>query len=184
MRSFIAVPTIREIQNKIAAIQAELISSAADVKWESSDKFHITLKFLGEVETSTLEIISATVMDIIHRFPPLEICYESLGVFPNFNNPRIVWMGARKNQNISNLQAQVEDACEQCGIPKEERAFHPHITLGRVKGSRNIVRLTEAIKSCNFDPMETTCSEIVLMKSDIRPSGSLYTKVHSFPFQT
>ena len=73
--------------------------------------------------------------------------------------------------------------CVEFGFPKEDRLFHPHITLGRVKETRNVVRLTEAIKTITFEPIETFCSEILLMKSELHPSGSIYTILKSFPLQ-
>jgi 2'-5' RNA ligase len=98
--------------------------------------------------------------------------------------PRVVWIGIKSDQTVLDLQAMVGRLCGEFGFPMEDRTFHPHITLGRVKETRNVVRLTEAIKTITFEPIEMHCSEIVLMKSELHPSGSIYTMLKSFPLHT
>jgi 2'-5' RNA ligase len=95
----------------------------------------------------------------------------------------VIWIGIKSNQVVLDLQSGVERVCSEFGFQKEERAFHPHITFGRVKGTHNLARLTEAIKTITFEPMQSRCSELLLMKSDLQPSGSIYTILKSFPLQ-
>jgi RNA 2',3'-cyclic 3'-phosphodiesterase len=184
LRTFIALPTSSEAQGTIARIQASLKESQAGVKWESQDKFHITMVFLGNVEQSKLELLSTALARSVQQFQPFTISYASLGAFPNIHTPRIIWIGIRNNPVVLDLQATVQRICEEFSFPKEDRAFHPHITLGRVKESRNLSRLTEAIKTITFEPIETRCSNLLLMKSELHPSGSLYTILKSFPLYT
>ena len=184
IRTFIALPTQSNAQQAIAEIQTKLKATQADVKWESQDKFHITLVFLGNVEQSKLELLSTALEKSVQQFPSFTITYESIGAFPNIHNPRVVWIGIKTNQTVLDLQAIAERVCAEFGFPKEDRVFHPHITLGRVKETRNLVRLTEAIKTITFEPIETICSEILLMKSELHPSGSIYTILKSFPLHT
>jgi RNA 2',3'-cyclic 3'-phosphodiesterase len=183
MRTFIALPTSTIIQQLMADVQSRLKAAQADVKWESQDKFHITLKFLGDTEQSKIELLTSALSKIAKQLPTLEITYDSLGVFPNLHNPRVVWLGTQSNQAILDLQSAVEKTCMDFGFHKEERAFHPHITFGRVKGIHNLARLTDAIKTITFEPMQSRCSEVLLMKSDLRPSGSIYTILKSIPLQ-
>jgi 2'-5' RNA ligase len=184
IRSFIALPTQLNAQQAIAGVQTHLKATQAAVKWESQDKFHITLVFLGNGEQSKLELLSTALVKSVQQFPPCTITYESLGAFPNVHTPRVVWIGIKTNQTVLDLQVETERLCAEFGFPKEDRKFHPHITLGRVKESRNLVRLTEAIKTITFEPIETFCSEILLMKSELHPSGSIYTILKSFPLHT
>lgn len=183
IRTFIALPASTEIQQQMAAVQSQLKATQADVKWDLQDKFHITLKFLGDVELSNIESLSSALAGMVKQFPVFEITYDALGAFPNLHNPRVIWIGTKANQVVLNLQSGVERVCSDFGFQKEERVFHPHITFGRVKGTRNLARLTEAIKTITFEPMQSRCSELLLMKSDLRPSGSIYTILKSFPLQ-
>jgi RNA 2',3'-cyclic 3'-phosphodiesterase len=183
IRTFIALPALSNVQQQMAVVQSELKATQADVKWELQDKFHITLKFLGDIEQSKIESLASPLADLVNQFPAFEIIYTTLGVFPNLHNPRVIWIGTKSNQVVIDLQSGVEKVCSNFGFQKEERTFHPHITFGRVKGTRNLARLTEAIKTITFEPMQSRCSELLLMKSDLRPSGSIYTILKSFPLQ-
>jgi 2'-5' RNA ligase len=183
IRTFIAAPTSPEIQQKMTAIQSELRAAQADVKWDSQDKFHITLKFLGNIEETRIESLSQPLANCMMSSPVFEISFQSLGAFPNTHNPHVVWIGTAHNQAIFDLQSRIEEECLKFGFPKEDRAFHPHITLGRIKGMRNLVRLTEAIKTITFEPMQSRCTEVLLMKSELRPGGSIYTILKSFSLQ-
>jgi RNA 2',3'-cyclic 3'-phosphodiesterase len=184
VRTFIALPMQAQAQQAVADIQARLKETHTDVKWESQDKFHITLVFLGNVEQSKLELLSTALAKSVQQVPCFTITYESIGAFPTLHHPRVVWIGIRPNQTVLDLQADAEHICAGFGFPKEDRTFHPHITLGRVKETRSIDRLTEAIKTITFEPIETRCSEILVMKSELHPSGSLYTILKSFPLHT
>ena len=183
IRTFIALPASSDVQQQMAVVQSELKASQADVKWDLQHKFHITLKFLGGVELSNIESLSSALAGMVKQFPAFEITYNSLGAFPNLHNPRVIWIGTKSDQVVLDLQSGVERVCSDFGFQKEERAFHPHITFGRVKGTRNLACLTEAIKTITFEPMQSRCSELLLMKSDLRPSGSIYTILKSFPLQ-
>ena len=184
IRTFIALPTPSIAQQAMTEIQMKLKETKADVKWESQNKFHITLVFLGNVEHSILELLSTALAKSIQQFSSFTIVYESIGAFPNIQNPRVFWIGIKSNQTVLDLQAMAGRICVEFGFPKEDRLFHPHITLGRVKETRNVVRLTEAIKTITFEPIETLCSEILLMKSELHPSGSIYTILKSLPLHT
>jgi 2'-5' RNA ligase len=184
IRTFIALPSSTEVQQKMVAIQSELRATQADVKRDSQDKFHITLKFLGNTEESKIEPLSEALANCVKSSSVFEFSYQSLGAFPNIQNPRVVWIGTVHNRAVLDLQSGIEQVCLKFGFPKEDRAFHPHITLGRIKGSRNQVRLTEAIKTITFEPMQSRCTEVLLMKSDLRPGGSIYTILKSFSLQT
>jgi RNA 2',3'-cyclic 3'-phosphodiesterase len=181
IRTFISLPANLDVQQSMSVLQSKLKKAEADVKWDSSDKFHVTLKFLGNVELSKIELLSVALSKSLQQFPAFDIAYDSISAFPNSQNPRIVWIGVKSNPIIQDIQKNVEEICERFEFPKEDRNFHPHITLGRVKGNRYLARLTEAIKTITFEPIESQCSEVLLMKSDLHPSGSIYTILKSFP---
>jgi RNA 2',3'-cyclic 3'-phosphodiesterase len=181
IRAFIALPSSTDIQQRMAAIQSELQAAQADVKWDLSDKFHITMKFLGDIEQSTLEVLSSAIARTVQQFPVFDIIFDSLGAFPHLHSPRVIWIGTKFCQSVLDLHSAVEQVCFEFGFRKEGRPFHAHCTFGRVKGTRNLPRLTEAIKTVTFEPMQLRCSEVHLMKSNLRQSGSIYTTVKTFP---
>lgn len=184
IRTFIALPASPSIQQSIATVQLQLQEVQATVKWETSDQFHITLKFLGDVETNRIETLTKALYHTLDSFSQFDITYEGIGAFPDIQHPRIVWIGIQNNPAILAIQQAVEQTCEELGFPKETRAFHPHITLGRVRGTNNIHRLTDAIKTSIFEPIQIHCPEVLLMKSDLHPDGAIYTKLESFLLHT
>ncbi|MGB2869311.1 MAG: RNA 2',3'-cyclic phosphodiesterase [Bacteroidota bacterium] len=183
IRCFIALPTSEEVRKQIAAVQRRLVETQAEVKWDAPEKFHITLKFLGNVETSVADLLGEALEHRVSSIPPFDIEYANTGAFPNELHPNVLWIGAHADENILRVNTLVEDVCSEFGFTKEQRSFHPHITLGRVKGGRNLRRLTEELKSITFEPIRSRCSHILLVKSDLKPTGSVYTTLKSIPFK-
>ncbi len=183
IRSFVALPSSQALRSALQKVQSELKEEQADVKWDSPDKFHITLKFLGGVSPQALSALSDSLMQAITAFPVFTLTYNLVSAFPDLVHPRVLWVGAQGSEALASLQNEVERTCEQFGFSREDRRFHPHITLGRVKGSRNLPRLTARAKSITFEPITTDCSEVLLMKSDLRATGSVYTTLKSFPLK-
>ena len=181
MRAFIAIPISPEVREEIASLQAQLIASDSAVKWEAHEKFHITLKFLGDTDAAQLNALANALKKSIGSSPSFEMAYISLGGFPNADRPRVVWIGAKENEHIHYLQQQVEQACVSLGFAKEDHPFHAHITLGRVKGNRNLDRLTARLKSITFQPLMARCTEVRIMRSELKPTGSVHTLLNSIP---
>ncbi|HEY6951532.1 MAG TPA: RNA 2',3'-cyclic phosphodiesterase [Bacteroidota bacterium] len=181
IRSFIALPSPVELKTVLGGLQQRLMAEKADVKWDSPDKFHITLKFLGNADPGRLDELSESLSAVASGIGAFSLIYSSLGAFPDLVHPRVVWAGAELCEPLSQLQRQVETHCRRLGFQEETRTFHPHITLGRVKGTTNLGRLTAKLKSITFEPLQTNCRDILLIKSDLRPAGSVYTTLKSFP---
>ncbi len=183
IRAFVALPSSSELNSRLSSLQHQLMEEKADVKWDTPDKFHITLKFLGNVDPSKLAELTdslATASSLVAEF---SLVYASIGAFPDMIHPKIIWAGTDLNQSLIVLQRQIDLTCERLGFPREPRGFHPHITLGRVKGSTNLNRLTARVKSSILDPITIHCSEILLIRSDLHPAGSVYTTLNSFPLK-
>ena len=182
-RAFIALPVSGEAAASISAVQSSLRQPDGSVRWESPDKFHITLKFLGTTDNDLLDRTARTLESIARTTPRFTLVYSCAGAFPSCHRPRVIWIGTENNPVLITLQKAVEQACFTAGFPPEEHAFHPHITLGRVEDGNLNRCLTEAIKTCTFEPIHSGCTEIVLMKSELHRTGSIYTKLKSFYFQ-
>jgi 2'-5' RNA ligase len=183
IRSFVALPSSQALRSALHAVQSELKEAQADVKWDSPDKFHITLKFLGNVPPETLSALSDSLARAVPAFESFSLTYDRIGAFPDLVHPRVLWVGAQSSEALVLLQMEVERVCEQFKFAREPRDFHPHITLGRVKGSGNLARLTARAKSITFESVTTDCSEVLLIQSDLRATGSVYTTLKSFPLK-
>jgi len=181
IRCFIAVPTPPQVLNRIAEVITNLQSISSDVKWEHTEKLHITLKFLGATEETDVQMLARRLEEKAGRISLFQYAYEGIGAFPSLDRPRVYWIGTSKNLALVQLHRDVEEVTRTFSIADDERPFHPHVTIGRVKGSRGINLLTASAKTLTFEPVVAHCSEILLMKSDLHPTGSRYSVLSHIP---
>ncbi len=180
VRSFIAVPIPGMVQKQARLIQGRLQAVGGDVKWVDPSQIHITLKFLGGVESALLDALKEAVTAAIHVQPPFSLRLSGLGTFPSTGVPRVIWaaIGGELHRLLS-LQKEVEAALVEKGFPPEERSFSPHVTLGRVRSPRNIAQLKGLLRSMEgVDLGEFPVAEVLVMKSELLPSGPRYTVLH------
>ena len=182
IRTFIAFETPPSIREKISSIQSTLREADADVRWESEDKFHITIKFLGDVEEQRLPTVVSLTEQCCADCSPFEVVYRGLGAFPNTHQPKVVWIGCdNRDGTLEKLKISLDRELAVEGFEIERRAFHPHLTLGRVKSLRGIRNLTPIIENLTFEPQSSKITDIVVMKSRLQPQGAVYTvlkKIH------
>jgi|APLow6443716910_1056828.scaffolds.fasta_scaffold81381_2 RNA 2',3'-cyclic 3'-phosphodiesterase len=175
IRAFVALPATAAVQQQLIKIRSELERADADVKWDDAEKYHITLKFMGDVDEALIPSLEELLRRSFVERRAFAYVYAGLGVFPNAREPRVVWVGVSEGDKINALQSTIEDACFRIGLPRENRPFHPHITLGRVKGQRNRARLIEGINTVTFEPISTFCSSVQIIRSELHREGSRYT---------
>lgn len=181
-RLFIAIPTPAHLRESITRALAPLRQTRADVRWEEASKLHCTLKFLGPTPSAILPALEETLSSAARGSNVPNIIYRGIGGFPSLRDPRVLWIGMHESAGtLATLQASVEEGCAALGLPREERAFHPHVTLGRVKSLKNIQELLEMVETVTFESPATSVGTLTLIRSDLRPSGSVYTVLREFP---
>lgn len=179
MRTFIAIELPQEIKNKLAEIQEELKKSAADVKWVEPANIHLTLKFLGEIDDKKQEKIIEIIEDASSKREPFKIEILSVGAFPKIDFPRVIWVDTSQGKDqVKEIALELEEKIAKLGIPKEERSFQSHITLGRVRSGLNKAGLVQELKKLIASGIkEETAFEvtkITLFKSTLTPKGPVY----------
>jgi 2'-5' RNA ligase len=183
IRSFIAIDLPEATRHTLAAVQEHLKQSGAGVRWVKPSSIHLTLKFLGNIQAAQVEDIALAVAQEIRDQPPITLGAAGLGAFPSRRKPRVLWIGMEGEvQRLNGIQARLENALEPLGFDREKRPFRPHLTIGRVKDRRRLQSLIDAmaeLKIPEFDSFDVT--EIILYKSDLRPTGAIYTKLHRMP---
>ena len=176
LRTFIAFDTPPDVKAEMRDLQEQLKTSRVDVRWETIDKFHATIKFLGDVDQALLPKITAICSSIIEQSLQFEISYQSLGCFPNKKQPRVLWIGCvNEDGRLESLKNLLDDALLPLGFEIEDRKFRPHITLGRVKSFSNINNLLPMLENLTFEPRKVLIQHIELMKSTLRQEGSMYS---------
>jgi len=177
IRSFLAIELPKSILRKIEEVQGDLRLTHADVRWVNYEKIHLTLKFFGNIEESRIDPIFKSIEEPIRSTLPFSLKVRGVGAFPNLKNPRVIWMGLVEGREVLiSFQKQIEIQLEKIGFQPEDRPFHPHLTLGRMKSSRGkeeLVRRMEKHKEEEFGDFQV--ERMVLFKSDLKPSGPVYT---------
>jgi len=177
IRSFLAIELPNPILKEIEEVQGDLKSTHADVRWVNPEKIHLTLKFFGNIEELRIDPIFKTIEEVIQNTPPFSLRVRGVGAFPHLKNPRVIWMGlVDGRETLISFQKQIETLLEEIGFQPEDRPFHPHLTLGRMKSSRGkeeLVRRVEKFKEEEFGTFQV--ERVVLFKSDLKPTGPIYT---------
>jgi 2'-5' RNA ligase len=186
IRTFIALPTTEEVQQRLGEVRRALERANAEVKWDDAAKYHITLRFIGDIDESLIPSLEESLHSNLIALKSFSYAFAGLGVFPNEREPKVVWAGVDDARYIAVLQSRVEQSCSMMGLSAERRPFHPHITLGRMKGPRNRARLIEGINTVTFERISAVCNSVQIIKSDLRPEGSHYTilKTITLPIQS
>lgn len=184
IRTFVAVELDDLLRRKIADVRTQLERDRAAryVKWVAVDSIHITLKFLGDVESGKLSELQRAIATACEGTPPFTLTLVGVGTFPNTRRPNIVWVGAEGQIEIATrLAERINDACAVHGYAREARPFTPHLTIGRVKrdASPNDRRfIGEMIDRAQVEKLgELRVDHVSVMKSELRPTGSVYTRL-------
>ena len=189
LRAFIAVelpPEIHKaIESETATLRAALDSSL--VRWVPTSNIHLTLKFLGGVSPANVELLTQMLSVEVNQYESFTIKFEGLGAFPNPRRPRVIWIGIQAPTDFEALQHGIEAAAATLGYPAEKRPFSPHLTIGRVKqhaGPAGMQKIRNALEEMEVGALGTVQANAVhLFKSDLKPTGAVYTRLFSAPLK-
>jgi 2'-5' RNA ligase len=133
VRLFFAIELDDAVRASLDHALAPLRAAEPALAWVRSEKLHLTMKFLGDVEAGDAERLSIAVSEMAVRHRPFELTLGGVGAFPNFRRARVVWMGVASEAKLELLHHDLELACADAGFEVEGRPFRPHITLARVR---------------------------------------------------
>jgi 2'-5' RNA ligase len=185
LRLFIAAETPPGIQSALAGIRDALKPAGGDVRWEKTDKLQITLRFLGDTDPKLLRDFVPMLEGVAARRRPIGVRYSGIGCFPHREDPRVLWVGVEDpDGELAQLQREIEQGCTRIGVSPEPKPFHAHVTIGRVKGRRNLGSLLAMMESATFQSLSAPLGSICLMKSELQPGGSVYSTLNQFFFRT
>jgi len=192
MRLFVALDIDQSIRERIMHFLQGLQTFAPDARWTKQESMHVTLKFIGEQPDVALGSIKQSMSGITGK--ATEISFHSYGFFPTAQSARVFWVGIEAGHELSALAAAIDERLSALGIPKESRAFSPHLTLARGAGASGSPRRNRqdrrnptfhllqekltALPTPEFGTM--TAREFFLYQSQLSPRGSKYTKLARF----
>ncbi|MBN2571177.1 MAG: RNA 2',3'-cyclic phosphodiesterase [Ignavibacteriales bacterium] len=178
-RLFIALEVPKEILHQIQTIREDNIDTKYHFRWEPIDKLHFTLKFLGDVDSAFIDKIDQSLSLIVKSYNKFECEFSKFGLFKRNRIPSILWIGLKENQDLYNLANEIENEMYKLGFEKETRKFNAHLTLLRI---RQVVSedIFYNLLDISLPLIKFTTENISLMKSELLPSGSVYTKIKQF----
>jgi len=185
IRAFIAVNLTQDIQHRLDEVIGAYKNHLAGVpiRWVPATNIHLTLKFLGDVSLTNLEILTKILQTEVASHRPFEISVGGSGAFPSPRRPRVIWVGVEAPLELSTVQSGIENAMAHIGYAREEREFSPHLTLGRVSrnaDSQDTRLISKALDTVKVGFLGATCvQEVFLYRSDLQPSGAIYTPIFS-----
>ena len=175
IRAFIAANLDLSVGEEMTKVQSVLQKTKGDIRWVKPRGFHLTFKFLGDIEQAQVAPILQALRQAVKTQPQLRVRTQGLGPFPTLKRPRVFW--ARLNgEGLKELAAKIDAALASLGFPSEGRAFRPHITLGRVRSLNGWDRTLKQVKEyLQYDFGESRIDTVTLYQSDLQPSGAVYT---------
>jgi 2'-5' RNA ligase len=184
LRAFIAVELPIEIRKTVCAATSKLRDEiGALVRWVPIENMHLTLKFLGDVSPANMDMLSQMLRAETDLFKCFELRLNGIGSFPSLKRPRVIYIGIQSPAVLESLQRGIESASRRLGYESEERSFSPHLTIGRVKQNVTATEqqaIRRALEETTIDALGTTrVDSVELFKSDLKPTGSVYTRLYS-----
>jgi RNA 2',3'-cyclic 3'-phosphodiesterase len=182
MRLFIAITPPNYIRQEIVSVMEELKALSRTPRWVRPDRWHVTLKFLGNIDEAQLPQVTAVLKEI-RSSKPLNVRFRGVGSFPQNDLPRVLWVGVDQDGGLSTLAEELAMRFELLAFRRKEPAFVPHITLARINSPEDLedlVRATARLVSYDFGTVRV--SELELFESTLKPSGAEYCSRGTFHF--
>ena len=182
MRAFLGIGLPADVRETIVSAIAQVRGLAAPVAWTAPRNLHITLFFLGETSSERTALVERSMQVVASGIEPFSLTPEGGGAFPGTRNPRILWVGFLEPlELVRQLQQNMESALSEAGFPREDRPFHPHITVGRTRGALPPAwgeRFVQALAGKRFGIVPV--SSFTLYDSRLGQGGAVYTPLCDF----
>ncbi|MDD2497262.1 MAG: RNA 2',3'-cyclic phosphodiesterase [Desulfitobacteriaceae bacterium] len=177
MRAFIAIELNKEIKNNLAQIQTYFRKDYPEIRWVPPQNFHLTLKFLGEVNAGDLQDIKSKLTVISSGFRPFAVRLKGAGFFPGSYNPKVFWAGIIAEPELFIFAEKINSSITQ----GDNKKFSPHITLARFNrkftcGEELLNRIKSQVPE-GWGGMQVGC--VNLMESILRPGGPIYRRIYT-----
>ncbi|MFL6216371.1 MAG: RNA 2',3'-cyclic phosphodiesterase [Blastocatellia bacterium] len=176
IRTFVCIEVPAPIRARIEALQRRLRRNDVPISWVKPANIHLTIKFLGDVAASRIDDVRQAVERACQGIPPFEITVAGAGGFPSARSPRVLWVGLNPMPDeLRKLHSNIEAALEREGFAREAKRFSPHLTMARVRDPFKAKATVEELMAMGFAAETFAASEVIVMRSDLHPSGSIYT---------
>ena len=181
MRLFVALDIPETVRDSLTKLSRQLREVCPAARWARIEGAHLTLKFIGETPPDRAKHVGAALRDL-SATGPIELHFAGLGFFPDSRRPRIFWAGIEAGAALRDLAASIETRIEPLGVPREARAFEPHITLARFDSPKGLDPLRAAVEKLGVPEFGRALAvEFHLYRSVLKRGGAEYTRLASYP---
>ncbi len=186
LRLFVAVQLPDEARRALGLVMREMATHPAGrhVRWVNLDQTHLTLKFLGESPETAVGAVGRALTSAARQVEPFTLALGEVGVFPDRRRPRVIWVGIDAGEHavaLRDLHGGLERELARLGYAADDRAFSPHLTLGRVRQGLRPAELSlvsELLdRSWPVAPTSFEVRSICLVASELRPTGAVHTRL-------
>lgn len=153
-----------------------------NIKWVTPEKWHITLKFLGDTGKNKIPIIQECLKFVQQQFTPFDIYFTSIGGFPDLNYPRVLYLGLKNKQPAVRIYNSLADMLAKKGFTKEDKSYIPHLTFARSRNrtdNKMLGRKVKEVTGKHFLRIFMRAKKISLIKSELHSSGPKYVNLYS-----
>jgi len=176
MRIFVSIEVPEDIKEYMIEIQEKIGNDLAKIRFVDKKQMHLTLKFLGEMQPKDIDIVKNEFKKV--EFESFSVYLDSIGVFPDENYVRVVWIGLNPEEKLIELQKEIDESLKDL-FAKEEN-FKVHLTLGRIKFVKNKEKFVENLRKIKIDDKKVNVNGFKLMKSTLSQKGPIYEEIASY----
>lgn len=194
IRAFLAVELSHELRAELTIVEQALmqrlepeIQRDMRIRWAQPGSIHLTMKFLGDMDDQVIDPLLVEVEQAIGSRSAVTVPLERLGAFPRPQSPRVLWVGPSESwergveaERVAEIHGAIEQACENVRFLREAKPFSPHLTVARIKAGERHMGIALAKSGLLDQPLSLrslVVGSVVLMKSELKPTGSVYTKL-------
>ena len=178
IRSFISIDLEdKALVERLGDLQKKLVDSGADLKLVEAENMHFTLRFLGEIASSTVNALIEELKSV--KFNSFQLSLQGLGAFPSLDRINVIWIGNTEGrEELKQIAEKIEASVRKIGLPPDRKGFSPHLTIARVRSGRNKDKLAEILKATpDYDLGTLNVNSVRLKKSTLTSQGPIYKTI-------
>ncbi|MBC8346696.1 MAG: RNA 2',3'-cyclic phosphodiesterase [Candidatus Marinimicrobia bacterium] len=176
IRTFIAIPVPESVFNLQGNLKETILEKTGKVRWVRQDQLHLTIKFVGDTPDESIDEVRGVMQKVADQITPFDLSIQKTGCFPKIERPRVMWIGLEGAlDQLNQLVEMVHNGLHPLGFPREEKNFHPHITLARAKYPQKNAPDISSFLNTSYDPIPFQIEKFQFISSELFPNGPVYT---------
>ena len=176
IRTFISVPVPEPLFNLQKKLKVTISEKMGKIRWLHKDQIHLTIKFLGDTTEDSINDVRHVMRKVADEFKPFNLTVQKTGCFPRIERPRVMWTGVSGElDKLYQLVEKIQKKLNPLGFPKNEKKYHPHITIARAKYPQKKTPDISTFLNTSFNPIPFPIKKVQFISSELFPNGPVYT---------